>query len=265
MYRLYLDEVGTDGLTNLHKDRNRYLSLTGVAIEIAHARDELEPRFNQIKGAIFEHDPDSPIVFHRSDILGGKGPYARIRTDSEFRKRFDKAILEVFRAIDYTVITALIDKQWMLSQLHWKDRHPYHFLMEVIVEKYAQFLERKRQVGDIMPESRQAKDKLLQLEFERFRNEGTRYVNAQRIQSAMRAKSLKFRTKKDNIAGLQLCDLLAHPSHMYVRSVMGHEVNLGLFANQIRPILVGHKYDRSAWGKIQGYGYKYLPETQRAT
>jgi hypothetical protein len=112
-----------------------------------------------------------------------------------------------------------------------------------------------------MPESRQDKDALLQLAYDGVRKTGTDFLGKDRIASAIRSSHLKFRRKADNIAGLQLCDLLAHPSHMYTRSLMGHDVALGAFASQVSALLVSAKYDRSPWnGKIIGYGIKHLPQ-----
>jgi hypothetical protein len=135
---------------------------------------------------------------------------------------------------EYTVITALIDKQWMLRQRHWTKNHPYHYLMEILVEKYARFLIRKNDIGDVMPESRQnPKDALLQKAFEEARNNGTDFCKATEISSGDQGPTLKFRTKRKNVAGLQLCDLIAHPSHMYTRLEMAHQVSLGNFSNQV--------------------------------
>lgn len=260
MFRLYVDEVGTDGLTHLEKDKHRYLSLTGVAMRVCHARDQLCRNMDWIKANVFEHDPDSPVVLHRKEIMGLKGPYEILRQEDK-RVLFNRAILRLFEVTEYKVITALIDKNWMVRQEHWTKTHPYHYLMEIVVEKYAQFLERQGEIGDIMPESRQAKDKLLQMAFDAVRSKGTDYVSSARIQSAIRAKSLKFRAKSANIAGLQLCDLLAHPSHIYTRQLMKHKVSLGPFATQVADILVKNKYDRSPnSGKIIGYGIKHLPQ-----
>jgi hypothetical protein len=260
MYRLYIDEVGADGLTNLDKDKHRYLSLTGIAMRVEHARDYLEPTLNKIKAEIFDHDPDSPLILHRKEIMGFKGPYQRLR-DKDVCAAFDKAILATFEGADYAVITALIDKAWMLKQYHWANRHPYHYLMEIVVEKYVQFLERRHDIGDLMPESRQDKDVLLQSAYNGVRAKGTSFVNPQRIASALRGDKLKFRRKEHNVAGLQLCDLLAHPSHMYTRYLMRHEVNLGQFSTKVCGILIDTKYDRSPWnGKIVGYGIKHLPQ-----
>lgn len=260
MYRLYIDEVGTDGLTNLDKDNHRFLSLTGIAVKLDHVRDSLEPNMNWIKANVFDHDPDNPIVFHRNEILGFKGPYEVLRNEQK-RELFDRAILRLISGTEYTVTTALIDKQWMVRQQHWERVHPYHFLMEIMVEKYTQFLERKNDIGDIMPESRDRKDRLLQLAYNDVRQRGSAFVKPELIRSMIRAQTLKFRTKRDNIAGLQLCDLLAHPSHMFVRKRMGHDVNLGPFAEKVSDILKQTKYDRSPWnGKIVGYGIKHLPQ-----
>lgn len=215
---------------------------------------------NWIKANIFNQDPDSPINFHRTDILGFKGPFQALR-DEVKHTRFNKAVLRLMTVTNYVVITALIDKKWMLKQEHWNKKHPYHYLMEIVVEKYTQFLHRSKDIGDIMPESREGKDHLLQHAFSEVRRLGTDFVKSTSICSAIRAESLKFRNKKDNVAGLQLCDLIAHPSHITVRQMMGHDVNLGTFAERISTLLKQEKYDRSPWsGKIVGYGVKHLPQ-----
>lgn len=260
MYRLYVDEVGHNQVKNLNSDRQKFLSLTGVAIKVNHSRDVLEPAINRIKAEIFDHDPDSPICFHRKEIMGFKGPYEKLR-DETLSENFDISILRLFSDTEYTVITALIDKPWMLRQRHWQNKDSYNILMEILAEKYAQFLERNNSYGDIMPEGRnKIANRQLQTAFDDVMNNGTHYVSAHRMKYRIRATKLKFRTKQDNIAGLQLCDLLAHPSHIYVRQQMNHAVTLGPFATKVIRILTDRKYDRNPHsGTIRGYGYKHLP------
>ena len=148
----------------------------------------------------------------------------------------------------------------MLNQPHWEEKHPYHYLMEILVEKYVQWLERTKGVGDIMPEMRKGqKDRALQRAYSSVRIWGTNFVGRGRIEAAIPSTKLKFRSKEDNITGLQICDLLAHPSHMYVRSLQHHPVTLAPFAKLVVPIMIEAKYDRSWNGKIIGYGIKYLP------
>ena len=259
MYRLYVDETGHDQVKTMRKDAQIFLSLTGVAVKHDHMRDVLIPNMDWIKAKVFEHDPDAPMVFHRKDIRGFKGLYVKLK-DAERKALYDKAMLRLFSRTEYVVITALIDKQWMLRQDSWSNKHPYHYLMEILVEKYALLLKRKQDIGDIFVEARGPKqNKSLNEAYEEFRMSGTYYVNATDIQSRLRAKSLKFRSKSDNCAGLQLCDLVAHPSHIYIRELMGHDVSLGPFADQIVKILLQGKYDRSGSGKIYGYGIKHYP------
>jgi Protein of unknown function (DUF3800) len=260
VYRLYVDEVGTDGLTHVDKDKHRFLSLTGVAMLRDDIADGLTVKMNWIKQHVFKPDPDDkPIILHRTDILGLKGVFGELAI-AEKRELFNKALLRMIDSSDYTVITALIDKAWMLKQGHWyQNHHPYHYLMEILVEKYAQFLERKKQIGDIMPESRGDKDTLLQKAYDSVRKTGTYYVPRSRMIQVLPGSKLKFRKKWENISGLQLCDLLAHPSHMNVRKMMGHDVTAQAFRTQVIAILEEKKYDRSSSGKIRGYGVKHLP------
>ena len=259
MYRLYVDEHGTDDVTAVEADNERYLSLTGVAMKISEARDKLSPRFASIKAEIFEHDPDEPLIFHRKKIVKRAGPFGCLGS-GEKRGKFDTRILDVMSDCEYHVITALIDKKAMLKKWAWANKEPYHYLMEVMVEKYAKFLKRKDSIGDIMPEARMGrKDERLQKAFEHVKANGTYYAAQGTIAKWIPSSNLKFRTKKDNIAGLQLADLLAHPSHMIVRLRMGHQVNLGLFCLNVKAILEDHKYDRGWHGRINGYGMKWLP------
>jgi len=229
-------------------------------VDVSHARDHLVPAVHKLKADLFNDDPDSPVILHRKDIMGGKGPFQRIRQDADFRAAFDDRICQIFEGTEYQVITALIDKQWMVNQTHWERKHPYHYLLEILVEKFVQYLEnRAGEIGEIMPESRQDKDKMLQAQYDRIRKDRTDYVSANRIASALLGPKLELTRKPDNAAGLQLCDLLAHPSHVYVRQQMGHDVNLGPFASKVCEHLVACKHDRSGWGTIRGYGYKHLP------
>lgn len=125
----------------------------------------------------------------------------------------------------------------------------------------SQFLERKDARGDTMPEGRLGKkDERLQSAFIATKANGTYYVSQDRMKARIPSSQLKFRYKRDNIPGLQLADLLAHPSHMVIRERMGHEVKLGSFCKRVEQLLKAEKYDRSpSSGAIVGYGMKWLP------
>lgn len=259
-YRLYVDEVGTDDITHLDEDNHRFLSLTGVAIRLSDVRGSLDPNFLWIKTNVFDQDPDEPIIFHRSDIVKRKRRFG-VLNDPAKRDLFDRSIKRALVATPYVVITALLDKRGMVNQPAWRNQHPYHYLMEILIEKYVQFLERADATGDVMPEGRKGKnDEALKVAFASVLTSGTYYVGAERMKRRLHSEHLKIRYKNNNISGLQLCDLIAHPSHIHIRNQMGHSVTLGPFCLKVRDILVADRYDRNPnTGTIKGYGYKWLP------
>ncbi|ERP87269.1 hypothetical protein Q669_10925 [Labrenzia sp. C1B10] len=260
VYRLYVDEHGTDTLKNLGHPNNRYLSLTGVAMRIDHARDFLTKELIRIKADVLNDDPDNPAILHLSDIRQRKGPFGKLNNDAVL-SRFNSEITKWMRSTECTVITTIIDKKWMVEQKHWKQNHPYHYLAEILFEKYTQFLERKKSLGDIMPEARDKPlNKALQKEFDRVRLKGSRYASAAQICRRIPVSKLKFMEKYRNVAGLQLCDIFTYPSHYIARSFLDCNFKPNEFHKAIGQILLEDKYDRSRWnGEIVGYGIKCLP------
>jgi hypothetical protein len=72
-------------------------------------------------------------------------------------------------------------------------------------------------------------------------------------------KQLKVKNKSNNIAGLQIADLVAHPSF---RSTLARRENQPLpdnFGGRIARLLEDSKYDRSPVGVIEEWGRKWLP------
>lgn len=206
MYRLYLDEVGTDDLSHLENDNHRFLSLSGVIVNLGHVENFLNPTMRELKRSVFDFDPDEIIHLHRSDIVKRKSVFGQLNNNAK-RELFDGLIVNLVRETEFTLITVVIDKLAMTERCHWEQQHPYHYLMEIMVEKYVQFLERVDDIGDIMPEARQGKkDRKLQEVFAGAKQNGTRFLNGNRgidrIHSRIRGAELKFRTKKDNISGL---------------------------------------------------------------
>src|SRR4051794_23536396 len=107
---MYVDEVGNDDLTNVHDEKHRYLSLTGVIFELDYMRDVFVPALESFKRTFFRSDPDERIIFHRKDILKRKGPFGTLREVSK-GKLFDNELQNLIRDHNYKVITAVIDKK----------------------------------------------------------------------------------------------------------------------------------------------------------
>lgn len=90
---------------------------------------------------------------------------------------------------------------------------------------------------------------------------GTDNIPPERWQERLTSSELKVKPKSANIAGLQLADLLAHPSRREV--LIEHQLivdDRDVFGDQICAILRQSKYHRNLrTGQIEGYGKKLLP------
>lgn len=130
----------------------------------------------------------------------------------------------------------------------------------MLVERYVRWLARCDGQGDVMAESRGGKeDRRLKDSFERVYEKGSDYVPPDQFSTRLTSRQLKVKAKSNNIAGLQIADLIAHPSF---RATLARRENQALPANfggQIAHILENDKYDRGPRGQIDGWGRKWLP------
>lgn len=133
--------------------------------------------------------------------------------------------------------------------------------MAVMLERFILFLSYNNQRGDVMFESRGGKeDKKLMNSFRMLYRNGTDYISADLWQERLTSGELKVKPKKANIAGLQLADLIAHPSRREI--LLEYKViskDRDTFGDMICSILRENKYLRSQNGQIQEYGKKLLP------
>ena len=63
-YRLYIDEVGDPGLKAAKDPRYRYLSLTGVIIELDYVNEIVFEKIEKLKKKYFKSHVDDPVIFH---------------------------------------------------------------------------------------------------------------------------------------------------------------------------------------------------------
>lgn len=107
-----------------------------------------------------------------------------------------------------------------------------------------------------MVEARNSKvDRPLQEAFKRLFTRGTVYCDWQKFCSSFTSKELKVKPKATNIPGLQVVDLIAHPSRNEILRDNGHQVVITPFADRIIKDVLQSKYDGPSWNI---YGKKYL-------
>ena len=244
-YRIYIDEVGNSDLESSDNPNHRFLSLTGVIIELGYVEQVLHPDMETIKTRFFDHHPDDPVIFHRKEILNTKPPFQVLKEDA-VRDEFDSMILSKLSSWNYQVISVCVDKKKHKETYTAWRYDPYHYCMAVLIERFVFFLDSKEAVGDVLAESRGGKeDKRLKDSFYNLYTNGTDFLDADRIQDRLTSCRLKIKSKANNIAGLQLADLVAHPSRDEILHEKGLlEKPLGPFGQKIMKILQGKYYQK---------------------
>jgi hypothetical protein len=252
---MYIDEVGNSDLNSSDNPLHRFLSLTGVVIDLDYVREKLFPDMERLKAKFFNYHPDEPLVFHRKELVNAKYPFNALR-DEAIKIAFDGDLLGFLKEWDYIVVTVCLDKKSHKETYQVWRYDPYHYCLAILLERFAFFLTNKDTEGDVMAESRGGKeDKRLKASFHKLWEEGTQFVLPEKFQGVFTSKQLKVKPKANNISGLQLADLIAHPS----RNEILHENNLldrpiAPFARRVIQILQEKYYQRD--GRI--YGKKFL-------
>ena len=254
-YRIYIDEVGNPDVESSDDPNHRYLSLTGVILELGYVEKVVHPQMEALKHKFFRFHPDEPVIFHRKEMVNGLPPFGVLR-DPAIRERFDQELLGLLAAWEYTVITVCLDKKSHKERYTVWQYDPYHYCLEVLLERYFFFLNRKGVVGDVMAESRSGKEnQCLMDSFSRLWKNGSHYIKAAQFQGVLTSRELKVRPKINNVSGLQLADLLASPSRNEILIEKGFlKKELPPFARRVVAVLQG-KYDRE---EDQVYGKKFL-------
>lgn len=187
----------------------RYLGVVGVAFrqaDLVGVRQGLD-QFKQ--DHCDQYDPDGPPILHREDIIGKRPPFAWLK-DENASRIFHGALLDHLAACDCTVFAVVIDKDSHWKRAYRKLRHPYHYCLHALLERYATFLDRAGCVGDVMAESRgRNEDEGLKNEFSNIYSTGTTFAKAALFKSRLTSHELKVKKKESNIAGLQIADLMA--------------------------------------------------------
>jgi hypothetical protein len=257
MFRLFIDEFGHHDMKSSDDPNQRYLGLTGVIMREAYAGGQFTAGLNSIKQDIFGR---SDFALHRREILDAAPPPFDVLKDSATRNRFDAALLNLMDVATYRVVTVIIDKKEHKEKYAVWHFQPYHYCMTVLLERYVLLLNANSEVGDVMAESREKRDnRKLSKAYQYIYKHGTDNIRPAFFQRWLSSKEIKIKRKIDNVAGLQLADLIANPS---CRELICKRTNTRMeaeFSKKVVEILYRKKYRRSRNGTVAGYGTKWLP------
>jgi hypothetical protein len=215
----------------------------------------------QIKTEMFGHTPEAPVIFHRREMVRGEAPFERLKSDPFFAVEFEDRWIELVEKSAYLAMACAIDKDEHVRKYVVWQHDPYHYCLEMLLERFVKWLKRQNFQGDVLVESRDKyADKRLKAAYSRFYENGNSTVTAKAAQEALTSKEIKFGRKSDDIAAHQLADSLAHPVLRYMKTVNLQEpVAAGFGARLVEILKITKLARKPKTDLIQGWGLKWLP------
>lgn len=241
---LFLDESGDHNLAVVDPQYPMFV-LGGVIVDQSYAEGPLAAALDAFKLRLFGR---TDLVLHTADITRNRNGFEQLK-DAEFRARFYDELNALMRNLDYAVVACAIRKDAHLGRYGVAALDPYLLSLDVLVERFCFAIGKVSGGGVIVAEKRDPiLDRELELAWLNLKIQGTRLLQALDIND--RIQSLNLRAKRDNIAGLQLADLVVSPIG---RHLLGKR-------DQEDWRIVEAKLRRGRKGKAEGYGLVVLPK-----
>ena len=241
---LYLDESGDHNLKAIDPNYPIFV-LGGVIVDKEYADGPLTQAFDDFKQRMFG---SSDIVLHTADIARNRNGFEELK-NSEFRAHFYTELNSVMQELYYEVVACAIRKRDYIERYGTDAIDPYRLGLRVMVEFLCQAVERRGNGGTIIAEKRgEPLDQEALDTWTILRTRGSLYVEADVISNSI--QNLELSDKKDNIAGLQLADLVVTPIG---RHIMGKPDNVDWQ-------IVERKFRRRANGDSKNCGLVTFPK-----
>ena len=177
-------------------------------------------RVNYLKTSLWN---STEVIFHSRDIRKCEKEF-QILFNLEKKKFFYEEINSIIAVSDYTIISSVIQKDEYIKK-YGRLGNVYSISLSFIIERtifYLDSLNQSIELEIIVEKRGKLEDNELLRHYNEVYPVGTGYVSPERIHSY--STRLRFRSKKDNINGLQLSDLVAYPIARY--SIEPNRVNL---------------------------------------
>lgn len=225
----FFDECGDHSLSKIDKDFPLFLLCTVIVERDAYAQ-KIIPALAEFKLRYFAHEG---INLHSREIRKAEGPFGMLQNET-VRLKFLSELSTLMETLPFTLFITAIQKTAYSKRYGADAKNPYDVALEYSFERILHFLEEQKESQlPVIAEARgQQEDDALRASFHRLMTQGTYYNNAERFQKLV--YPISFRRKQDNIAGIQVADLCAHPT---ARHLLKPDV-----ANQAYDVVKPHIY-----------------------
>ena len=208
-YRLYIDESGDHSYKHVSELDKRYLGLTGILINKRAYDTMFQAQLEQLKQVYFHYDIDAPPILVRREIIDRKGVFIVLR-NRELNAKWEYSILNYFASlIPYAqVFTVVVDKEKHIKKFPVDTFDPYKYGLVVLLRRVRGYLKKHGQ-ADVLAEARgNPLDKQLKTAYRKLHTGGERYGGAEEYQEVFPAEDIMVKRKDQNVAGIQIADLL---------------------------------------------------------
>lgn len=243
---LYLDESGDHNLTFIDPDFPVFV-LGGVIVEQDYAEGTLTRALDSFKREMFG-TPD--IVLHTADIVRNRNGFEGL-LDKRFRARFYQRLNDLMRDLDYTVVACAVLKREYVECFGQFAKDPYILCLEETARVFRLEIGNVHHGGVIVAEKRWDQlDNRLSVAWSSLSTLGAFNLRSRSV--VQRVEGLELRSKKDNLAGLQLADLVVTPIARHILGKMDKE----------DWHIIDEKIRKDRGGGAHGYGLKVFPKTK---
>ena len=208
--------------------------LGGVIIDRAYARNIIAPAMQAFK---IKHFGSGDVILHTVEMGKGQGVYSFL-ADPVKRTSFYADLNTMLDRLVYKVVACVIKKPELVKEYGANAVDPYHYSLEILVERFCLELGAQADSGFICAEQRNpGLDKALIEAWEEVRTNsiGTGYTSSKSIDEQIIGLDLK--NKKLNLAGMQLADLVITP-------IGRHVVGMQAKTNEVQWTIVEKKLRR---------------------
>ncbi|HXO19286.1 MAG TPA: DUF3800 domain-containing protein [Thermoanaerobaculia bacterium] len=241
---LFLDESGDHSLAVIDPQYPLFI-LGGIILEVDYAKGEMAERLNAFKQDLLGRED---LILHTADMVRNRNGFERLAYP-DFRRYFYAELNKLLADLKFQIVACAIRKDAHLDRYGLAAVDPYHLGLEVLVERFCYEIGDRAGAGVIVAEKRDRfLDRQLRLAWLTLKSGGTRFVQA--VQVTKRLKGLALRGKEENIAGLQVADLVVTPIG---RSLLGK-------SSQIDYRMIQSKFRCNWKGGYDGIGLVVLPK-----
>ena len=208
MKLLFLDESGSHNLAVTDPQYPLFV-LGGVILQQSYLESVVQPELDTFKRELFGSEK---LVVHTADLTRNRRGFEQLK-DAGFRERFYIELNALMSRWDYQVVACAVRKEEHLRRYGVSALDPYVLSLGVVLEQFC--FEIGEGEGAVVLEARgHPLDRQLELAWENLKVQGTEHLRGAEL--ARRISSFKLHDKVENLAGLQLADLVVTPIGRHV-------------------------------------------------